>query len=188
MNPTLARIPVVCVAGLALLATACTSEEVGTPTAGAGASTSNSSRTSNSGTAERGSALADVRPCDLLTGNEVTSLGLTNPGESDNIGGTDSCQWSVSGNGGLIVGVRPEAGLDDISYDRDKAISATVGKYEAVKVEAPRGSRSSCEVLIPVSDSASVQVVGNLKSTSTDTAAACERTTKAAELIAPKLP
>ncbi|MFC5055538.1 DUF3558 family protein [Saccharothrix xinjiangensis] len=78
--------------------------------------------------------------------------------------------------------------IDDLDIEQEKASPITIGKYDATQVAAPRGGQAGCEVFIPVTDSSTVEITANLKSSSTDTAAACERATKAAELIAPKLP
>jgi hypothetical protein len=184
MNRALVRSYAVLTAALAIGVTAC-SDEPGTPTA---ASTHTTTTTSTSSVAPEDNALADIQPCDLLSAEEAKSLGLDSRGEPDDIAGTTSCDWPQSGNGGLIVGIRPTRGISDLNYDTEKSSEVTIGKYDAVKVEEPNNGKALCQVLIAVSDSSSVQVTGSLKATSTDTAAACERATKAAELIAAKLP
>lgn len=185
MNRQLARISVAAIAGLAMLLVACT-DEPGTPTAGSTPTTTADSSTT--GAKPDAGALADVEPCDLLTSSEATGLNLTSPGEPDRVGGTDACDWSESGNGGLIIGVNPTRGIEDLDYRGEKTSPIKIGKYDATKVESHKGAKYVCHVVISVSNSSSVQAIGTLKATSTDTVAACERATKAAELIAPKLP
>lgn len=184
MNRTPARFAVACIASLALLTTACGTDTTGSATPGATTTTT----TTTSSDSSAGGDFAALKPCDLLTSADVAELGLDHPGEADQVGDAETCDWSVSGNGGLVVGLRPEAGVEDLSYERDKATPVKIGKFDAIQVKAPRGATAVCDVLIPVSASASVQIGGNLKASSTDTAAACERARKAAELIAPKLP
>lgn len=186
MNRTLTRISVCCVTGLTLLISACSGTEPGEPTPG---STTGGTAPTTTSAASDSNALADVKPCDLLTDAEVTGLGLKNPGEADRTGGTETCNWlQGGGNGGVLVGIRPEEGFADLDYEGRKTEPIEVGKYNATKIEAPLGGAYGCDVVISVTESSSVQVVGTISATSTDTAAACKRATDAAELIAPKLP
>ncbi|XVS66324.1 DUF3558 domain-containing protein [Actinosynnema sp. CA-299493] len=187
MNRALARISAASAVAFVMLVTAC-ADQSGTATPASTTTATTATYDSTSSAAPTASALAEVNPCDLLTADEATSLGLTSPGEADRVGGTESCDWQQSGNGGLVVGIRPTSGLGDLTYDTAKGQQINVGKYDAVRIEAPNGAQALCDVLIAVSESSSVQVAGNLKGNSTDTAAACERATRAADLIAPKLP
>lgn len=182
MNRALTRTLVACGAGLTLAVTACSGETgKATPAPTSAAATSSTGGTSAAG------VLTGIEPCDLLTDAEAASLGLGAPGEPDEVGNADTCLWSQSGNGGVTAGVRPDQGFDDLDYAGDPTSPVRLGEFEGVKIESPNGGKGTCHVVIRVSDSASVQVVAQLKATSTDTAAACERATKAAELIAPKL-
>ncbi|GGM81476.1 hypothetical protein GCM10011609_16820 [Lentzea pudingi] len=168
--------------GLVALSAGCTGKTVGgdpAPTSGGATPTTNS--TSASG-------LEAVKPCDLLTETEVSGLGLTYPGTASQVGTSDGCAWNISGNGGLRAGIRSKSGLKDLNLDGDKVTQLKIGKYDATKVEAQDGAKNICTFAIGVSESSSVVVIGNLTATSEDTAAACERSSKAAELIAPKLP
>lgn len=174
-------------AGLALLTTACAA--AGTTGSPGPASTAGAERTSPSPpTGHRDGALADLKPCDLLTSAEVDRLGLTHPGEEDRVGGADTCLWTVRGNGNASAAIRPDQGIGDLDYAGDHTVPTKIGKYPATRVEAPLDAKYICHVVISVSESSSVQVIATIDATSTDTAAACERATKTAELIAPKLP
>jgi hypothetical protein len=168
--------------GLAALTTGCTGttgNPTPVPTTGGATPTSGS---------DSASGLEAIKPCDLLTESEVTSLGLTYPGKPSQVGTSDGCGWNISGNGGLRAGIRTKSGVKDMNLDGDKITQTKVGKYVATKVEAQDGAKNICTFAIAVSESSSVVVIGNLTATSEDTAAACERSSKAAELIAAKLP
>ena len=168
--------------GVAALATGCTGNTVGgSPTTTGGGTTSTSTSSSASG-------LESVKPCDLLTEAEVTGLGLKYPGKAEQVGASTTCSWNISGNGGLLAGIRPESGVKDLNLQGEKISQVKVGKYDATKVEAQDSAKHLCTIAISVSESSSVTVIGNLTVTSEDTAAACERASKGAELIAPKLP
>ncbi|MEO6086125.1 MAG: DUF3558 domain-containing protein [Umezawaea sp.] len=186
MNRSLTRIAFAATASFALLTAGCGGESgkalPGTTTETT-ISTSSPSATGKTGD----SKLAALKPCDLLTETEVTALGLTNPGEAEKIASAETCDWKQSGNGGLLVGIRAKQGIKDLTLTGTKS-PTKIGKYEATKIEALDGAPNSCAVIIPVSESSSVQIIGNFTASSTDTAGACERATKAAELIAPKLP
>lgn len=171
------------IAALALLATAC-----GTSTAGSPQPAPSSASTRASSEEPGNHALAGVKPCDLLTSDEVSRLGLRYPGEPDQVAGADTCSWSVSGNGGASAAIHPELGIADLNYEGDHSVPTEIGKYPATRIEAPLDAKYICHVVISTSESSSVQVVGAVSATSTDTAAACERATRTAELIAPKLP
>lgn len=187
MNRALTRTSVAFVAGLALFATGCSNGATGTPTPAT--TTESKAGTSTSTTSESGdNALADIKPCDLLTSGEVTQLGLTPPGEPKRIGGAEACGWKVSGNGGLLAALNPELGFADLDYTGGDAAPIKAGKYDARLVEAHNGAENICHVVIEVSESSSVQIIGNLTASSTDTAAACARAKQAADLIAARLP
>src|ERR1041384_8305921 len=180
------RLAITALAGIALLAAACT--DAGTE----GTARPEPNRTAPptaSSTADKGDqALASLKPCDLLTTGEVTGLGLDNPGRAERIGGADACNWTVSGNGGLIVGIRAKQGFKDLDYSGDRTFETRAGKFEATRIEAPGRAKGICHLVISVSDTASVQLSPNVKTTPAATAAACERAGKAADLVASKLP
>jgi Protein of unknown function (DUF3558) len=132
--------------------------------------------------------LEAVKPCDLLTEADVKSLGLTYPGKASQVGTSDGCSWNISGNGGVRAGIRAKSGVKELNLDGDKITDIQVGKYNAKKVEAQDGAKNACTIGISVTESSSVLVIANLDLSSEDTAAACDRASKAAELIAPKLP
>ncbi|MFJ6676458.1 DUF3558 domain-containing protein [Actinosynnema sp. NPDC091369] len=180
MNRATARLVI---AGLALLTAACGTGTAGSPLP---ASTTGSAPASSDAPADH--ALADVKPCDLLTSAEVGQLGLRYPGEADQVAGADTCSWYVSGNGGASAAVHPDQGIGDFDYQGDHSVPTEIGGYPATRIEAPLDAKYICHVVISTSESSSVQVVGTVDATSTDTAAACERATRTAELIAPKLP
>jgi hypothetical protein len=174
------RILIAATLGLATLTAGCTGtagEAKPDPTSGAPTGSSNAQ-----------SGLASMKPCDLLTESEATSIGLSYPGEDADIGTADGCDWRESGNGGLSASIRTNAGVKDLDFKGDKISDIKVGKFTATKVEAPGGDKAACTVLIPVTESSSVSIQSNLKLSSTDTAAACARAAKAADKIAAKLP
>ncbi|KOX23182.1 hypothetical protein ADK67_21280 [Saccharothrix sp. NRRL B-16348] len=102
--------------------------------------------------------------------------------------GADTCFWKVSGNGNAGAAIRPHQGIGDLDYTDERTVPTKVGKYPATRIEAPLGAEYMCHVVISVSASSSVQVVATMPANTIDTAAACDRATKTAELIAPKLP
>lgn len=174
------RILITAVVALAALSAGCTG------TSGeAKPSPTDSTPTSSSGSS---SGLASVKSCDLLTEADVTGLGLTYPGDQSDLGTADTCYWKISGNGGLRAGVFGNSGVKELDAKGERLSEIKVGKFTATKVEAQNGDKTACAVLISVTESSAVSVISTLSATSTDTAASCERATKAADLIAAKLP
>ncbi|SDN94472.1 DUF3558 family protein [Lentzea jiangxiensis] len=177
------RILIATTISLTVLATGCTSTgTTGSPTPTSGGETPTTSSSSASGL----EALAS-KPCDLLTEAEAGSLDLKTQGKAEKVGTAEGCSWNVSGKGGLRVGIRTTSGVKDLNLT-GQVSQTKVGKYDATKVEAPDGATSMCTYVIAVSESSSVSIIGNIGLVSDDTAAACARASKAADLIAPKLP
>lgn len=168
-------------AAAVVLTTGCTSNPGSPKPAPTGASSTPTS--SSDGT----SVLNSMKPCDLLTDSEATGVGLEVPGEAAKDGTAEACDWKFPGNGGVRTGIRTNAGVNDLTLDGDKVSDIKIGKFDAKKVEADNGSKASCSVWISVTPKSSVAVIANLRLTSVNTAAACERALKAANLIAPKL-
>lgn len=168
--------------GLAALATGCTGtkgEATPTPTTGGSTPTSNGNASSG---------LKSIKPCDLITDAEAASFGFKLPGETGKIVSADICDWTIPGNGGVQAGVFANDGLKDLNLDSGKKSDIKVGKFSAIKVEAPDGSKDTCDIVIAASDTSSVAIISTSKVGSGDTATACERASKAADLIAAKLP
>jgi hypothetical protein len=186
VNPTI-RLALAC--GLALLTTSCAAAgTTGSPTPATTGSPSSTSSASTSPSGSGTSALAALKPCDLLTSDEVGRLGLVDPGEADRVAGAETCLWTAADSGNASAAILPGKGFGDLDYTGDHAVPTTIGEYRATRVEAPLDAKYICHVVISVSESSSVQVIATIKPTSTDTPAACERATRTAELIAPKLP
>ncbi|MGW4113129.1 DUF3558 domain-containing protein [Actinosynnema sp. NPDC004786] len=188
MNRSLTRLTIVCAVGTALVAAACGTDTVGSPQPAATMSGTSTPLPSTSASTSENAALAALDPCDLLTPADVGQLGLRYPGEAEEVGGANTCRWLKGADGGAAAGIRADQGIDDLNYEGDKVTPTHVGKYPATLVEAPLNAKYMCHVVISVSTSSTVQVIGTVKANSTDTAAACSRATQAAELIAPKLP
>ncbi|HEX7305683.1 DUF3558 family protein [Lentzea sp.] len=137
---------------------------------------------------ETRTGLGSIKPCELLTDAETKELEITGAGEPAKLGSADTCDWNISGNGGVQVGVRATRGVKDLTLDGNKKYEVQVGKFTATKVEGQDGSADTCSIVLSVSDSSSVSIVSNLSGGREDTAASCERATKAATLVAEKLP
>ncbi|NKE59131.1 DUF3558 domain-containing protein [Lentzea sp. PSKA42] len=115
------RILIATTIGLAVLSAGCTgTKENGNPTP-----TSGPAPTSDSNSA---SGLETVKPCDLLAEAEVTSLGLKYPGEAVKVGTAETCEWQVSGKGGLSVAIRAKSGITDLNLNSEKVTDTKVGK------------------------------------------------------------
>ncbi|GLZ30192.1 hypothetical protein Lesp02_23820 [Lentzea sp. NBRC 105346] len=173
----------IAIVGLALLATACTggktegSATTGTPTQDTPTSTSS---------AAGDGKLASVKPCELISSSEATTLELKSP-EARRAAGTDTCEWTGTNRGGLTVSIDLKQGADDYNFAGDTKVPVKAGKYEGYKVPAAKGDKGVCDVVIAVTGSSSVLLVGQTSLSAPDTEKACELATKSAELVAAKL-
>lgn len=187
MDHLTTRLAIACATGLALLATACTaSGTAGTPMPEESTTTAPSATLSSASRDPLG--LADLVPCDLLTSDDVGRLGLRHPGKEDLVAGIKTCNWYGIDEGAASVGIHPDDAADDLNLDGESTAATKIGKYDAIRVEAPSNAKYACYVVISTSATSSVQVIGTVKANSANTSVACERAAKAAELIAPKLP
>lgn len=132
--------------------------------------------------------LKSMKPCELLTEAEVTGLKLEFPGQADKVALSNGCDYRQSGAGGLWVGIRAEEALKELAISGDKVTDTKVGKYEAKRVEGQNGSKDTCTTVIAVNEASTVEIIATSKAGSDDTAAACDRMSKAADLVAAKLP
>ena len=176
------RILISTLIGLAAITAGCTGTTgTPTPTPTAGSSTPTSDGNAASG-------LKAMKPCGLLTDTEAAGFGFKLPGEAGKIGSADTCDWTIPGGGGLNAGFYADKGVKELNIQGDKVSDITVGKFAATKAEAQDGSKDTCAIVIAAGEASSVAIISTVKVASGDTAAACERASKAADLIAQKLP
>jgi hypothetical protein len=132
-------------------------------------------------------ALADVKPCDLLSSTDRSTVGLTTIGADKVVGAARACDWTAPGVFGVTVTLDDATGLADLKVTKKTAAPAKVGAHDALRVSDKKAADGTCAVLLGVGEKASAQVdVSNTNFT--DTALACERAGTVAELIEPKLP
>jgi hypothetical protein len=176
-----ARIAIV---GLALLAAACTS---GKTTGEASPGSTGENPVSTSSSAAENTALASVKPCELISSSEATSLSITSPTPEKSLG-AEVCDWTGAGSSGLTVAVEPKQGVNDFNYEGATKTPSKFGKYDGFTLPAPKKSPGVCHALIAVSESSSVQIIASAGATASDTEKACEMAKKSADFVAAKLP
>jgi hypothetical protein len=124
---------------------------------------------------------AALEPCELLTAEDLTALGLpTDENQERDVGPARGCQWQASGSHTVTVGVIDELGLDNVVSDTDVE-QLTVGSHDAVRYS----SGGTCGVAIAVTDSSRVDVLGTANG---DMTRGCQVANQAAELVEPHLP
>jgi hypothetical protein len=128
-----------------------------------------------------GGDTADLRPCELLSAEDLTALDLPASGEEDEIGPARRCQWQTSGSHTVSVGILDELGIDQVQ-SQGPTEELSVGSHEALRYVGVVGT---CGVAIAVSDSSRVDVLGTAGG---DMNQACEIANQVAELVEPKLP
>jgi hypothetical protein len=175
------RTVITVVLGLATLTAGCT----GTPGAPKPEPTSGASTPTSSA-----NKLESIKPCELLTAAEATGLHFKSPGKDADIGTADGCEWTLNdGSGaGLSASIRTKGGVKDLDLKGAKISDIKIGEFTGKKVEAPDNDEGSCSILISVTETSSVSIISSMGGANpTDTAGACELSTKTADLIAPKL-
>ncbi|HEV7649096.1 MAG TPA: DUF3558 domain-containing protein [Actinophytocola sp.] len=160
--------------GLALVLAACSTTEAGSPRAADPAVTSEGD----------GPSLNQIEPCDLLSGEDLSRLGLGD-GEEADFGDSPGCDWSKSADFGVLIGLSPDLGAEEANLQGATPVPVTVGSHDAFRVEEQGGAMGSCAILVVVSDSSYVDVT---TTAGDDTPKACDKANEVAELVEPKLP
>lgn len=180
------RSALVLLAGVTLLAVACTSQQPGRPTA-AGAiesppvpeSPGSSAAVSSPG---QPSGLDELHACELLTGEQAVTLGVPARGEPDEILGR--CDW-LTPEGGVATAIDAEHGVDELNLtDASSVTDVVLGRHRAKRVVEISGS-GYCSIVFAITERSNVDVTGLYLG---DTPRACAAVDQAAEFIEPKLP
>lgn len=127
------------------------------------------------------SGTADLQPCEMLAGDELTQLGLGADGVEDEIAGQRGCQWTASGSHTVTVSIADDLGLEDV-VSSGPTKEMKVGTHDAVQ---STGGLDSCAINLGVTDTSRVDVISSANG---DEAKACGIAKQAAELVEPKLP
>ena len=131
---------------------------------------------------EAESGTAELEPCELLTVEELTELGLPSvPVDEGELGPARRCQWQASGSHTVSVGIMDELSIDQVQSENPPR-PLTVGSHDAVEYEGVLGT---CGVAIAVTDSSRVDVLGTAGG---DLAKGCDHANQTAKLVEPKLP
>lgn len=141
-------------------------------------------------------ALSDVVACDLLTGSELSQLGISTSGTDAGVRGgtgTSGCDFqrpNTSDRKGFAFGitVRPAQGIDSVLLqDGWSKTPGEIGpdKRSAVLLERTGGGGGACLIALAVGSNARVDVNAVAGS---DTELACKTVNDVAKLIEPKLP
>ncbi len=127
------------------------------------------------------SGTADLKPCELLAGDELTQLSLGGEGVEDEVAGQRGCLWTASGSHTVTVSIADDFGLDDVQSS-GPTTEMKVGSHDAVQ---STGGVSSCAINLGVTETSRVDVISAANG---DEAKACDIAKQAAELVEPKLP
>jgi len=128
--------------------------------------------------------LAAIQACDLLTAQELGSLGVPAQGRPETILGLRRCDWGDH-EGGVATGIDEQSGIDKLNLvDASSVTNVTIGRHRAKRAVEDSGP-GYCDVHFAVGDTASVTVQAlYLK----DTPRACAAADRAAAFVEPKLP
>lgn len=169
---------------LILVAASCSVSEVNTPTIEPGTSMPLPAKTSPPPGTTQPTGLAAIETCDLLTAQELASLGIPPQGRPDEILGLRSCNWGGA-EGGPSTTINENLGIDGLNLtDASSVTDVTIGRHQAKRVLEGSGP-GYCDVIFAVGDSANVSVSALYLN---DTPRACSVVDQAAALVEPKLP
>ncbi|MGQ0777198.1 MAG: DUF3558 family protein [Pseudonocardiales bacterium] len=179
----------ICLAPLVLIlaAAGCSVPEAGTPAGQPGPSGPPPSQASpppstNSPSPTR---LAAIEACELLSAQEVSSLGVPSQGRPEEVLGLRRCDWGGPDGGGISTGINEELGIDGLNLtDASSVTDITIGRHRAKRAVEGSGP-GYCDIIFAVGDSANVSVLALYLN---DTPRACSVADQAAALIEPKLP
>lgn len=132
------------------------------------------------------SALADVRPCSLLTASSASAMKVSGKGSEDRLGKGRLCQWiipaeSVRDQATLSIAIFDTLGLKDIVAKGEVKSIPKIGSHEARQFT---GVAESCVFSLEVGPSTRVDVSG----TAISFDKGCEVATAAVKLVEPELP
>lgn len=164
---------------LGLLLAGCSGGEQGTAQPVATTTASDVSTGSPTSVTGNSSRLSDLKTCTLL--EAAASLGLTEI-KTD---GATSCGAKYPGRVTIGLEIHPTLGLSDfVSGPNAKPSDVTIGKHKGKQVPGAV-SKSSCAVVIGVTDKSRVDVFA---SSDSDPQQACDAAMSIATAIEPKLP
>jgi len=167
-----------------LTAAGCSAPEAGAPAAASAPSVPPSSQASPLPSAAPSTGLATIEACDLLTAQEVNSLGAPPQGRAEEVLGLRRCDWGGM-EGGVSTAIDEELGIDELVLsDASSVTEITIGRHQAKRAVETSGP-GYCNVFFAVGDSANVSVLALYLN---DTPRACAVADQAAVLIEPKLP
>lgn len=146
----------------------------------------------NRSSPQSSNGLADVKPCSLLTTDELKILGEYQEGVDKLVGSGRVCQWKevrdpdTGQSATLTVTLRENGGLDDHldqGYGERRGMTDTTGR--AVK-ELP--TSIGCVVMMAVGESERVEVAASKVGSDLTRQDFCKMVGEVAEIIDPKLP
>ncbi|HWR48019.1 MAG TPA: DUF3558 family protein [Pseudonocardiaceae bacterium] len=128
--------------------------------------------------------LAAIQACDLLTVQELGSLGVPAQGRPETVVGLRRCDWGDH-EGGIAIGIDEQGGIDNLNLaDASSVTDVMIGRHRAKRAVEGSGP-GYCDVHFAVGDTASVTVQALYLN---DTPRACAAADRAAAFVEPKLP
>jgi hypothetical protein len=166
-----------------LLAAGCSLPQAATPPNQSGSSEPSSSATAASpDPAAR--ALAAIQACDLLTVQELSTLGIGPQGRPETVVGLRRCNWGRAG-ATISTAIDDQSGIDQLDLSSASRVTdVTIGRHRGKRAEET-GGPGFCRIDFAVGDTASVGIQALY---SHDTPQACAVADKVATFVEAKLP
>ncbi|MGQ0773628.1 MAG: DUF3558 family protein [Pseudonocardiales bacterium] len=167
-----------------LAAAGCLASGADTPTVEPDTSVPSSSQASPQPSVTSPTGLAAIEACDLLTEQDLATLGVPPQGRPNDIAGLRSCDWPTP-EGVVSTAINEDLGIDGLNLtDASSVTDITIGSHQAKRVVEGSGP-GYCDIFFPVGDNANVGVSALYLN---DTSRACSVADQAAALVEPKLP
>ncbi|MGH3829890.1 MAG: DUF3558 family protein [Pseudonocardiaceae bacterium] len=129
--------------------------------------------------------LAAIQACDLLTGQEASSLGMRPQGEAETILGLRRCDWSTPDGDGMSTSINDHRRISALNLaDATSVTDVTIGRHRGKRAVETSGP-GYCQTIFAVGDTANVSVLALFVK---DTPRACAVADRAAVLVESKLP
>lgn len=148
-----------------------------------GTSASDTKPTSTTATSStKAESLADTDPCELLTADDKSALGVTKSEGPEKFGTARICRFRAAA-GGITPSIWDAAGLAQ-AVETGPVSDVTVGSREAKQMR--NTATGGCVVMLAVAESSRVDVLATDRQGDRDEA--CDLALQAAKLIEPNLP
>jgi hypothetical protein len=126
------------------------------------------------------------QPCELLSSPDRSSLGVSSVGAPSSVGRSHACDWEVPDEFGITVTIENQASSSSRATTSDGR-SFSLGGHQARQI-SDRQSAGVCAIVLSGAKTDFAVHIDVNNANFHDSSVACQRATRVAKLIEPKLP